>query len=128
MSKLKTPLLLFDKDCQLCLRFKIALEKLDIENRINFVPVGTDQVYHDFPDIDREQSKEVLHFIDEKGVVHRGGEIAPALANQFPAINKISWLLETDVGKKISNFFYDKVNELRKSSLLERHCPDCHKK
>ena len=127
MDKVKTPFLLYDSDCTLCTRFKQALERMDFENRVNYIPVGTPEVYEKFPDIDLEESTKILHFVDEKGVTHRGGEIAAALADQFPGINKIAWLLETEVGRKVSNYFYDKVNELRKSSLINRHCGSCNK-
>ena len=121
------PILLFDSNCLLCVRFKQALQRLDVNENINYIPVGTDWVYEKYPEIDREESQTILHFIDENGKVFRGGEITPALASQFPGINKLAWLLETDVGKKVSNFFYDKVNELRKSTVLTKNCPSCRK-
>lgn len=122
MDKVKTPFLLYDADCILCTRFKQALERLDVENRLHYVPVGTAEVYEQFPNIDPGLSKQVLHYVDEQGQVHMGGDIAAALAHQFPGINKLAWLLETEVGRKVSNFFYEKVNELRKSSLITRGC------
>lgn len=100
---------------------------MDFEGRINFVPVGTEEVHEQFQDIDRAESQRILHFVDERGKIHRGGEIAAALANVFPGINKIAWLLETEAGRKVSDFFYSKVNELRKSSLVTRNCSSCGK-
>lgn len=122
MDKVKTPFLLYDANCALCTRFKQAIERLDFEHRIQYIPVGTAQVYQDFPEIDLEQSKQVLHYVNSEGAIYRGGEIAPELAKQFPAVNKLAWLLETDVGKKASNYFYDKIKELRNNSLITRAC------
>jgi predicted DCC family thiol-disulfide oxidoreductase YuxK len=121
----KTPFLLYDSECTLCTRFKQALERMDFDNRLNYIPVGTEEVYHQFPEIDQEESTKVLHFVDENGKVHRGGEIAAALANHFPGVNKVAWLLETEVGQKVSSYFYEKVDQLRKSSIITRSCGSC---
>ncbi|MGB0454640.1 MAG: thiol-disulfide oxidoreductase DCC family protein [Bacteriovoracaceae bacterium] len=124
MDNIKTPFLLYDSNCGLCSRFKDALQKLDFQEKIHYYPVGTEEIYGAYPEIDREESAQILHFVDEDKTIHKGGDIAAALAHQFPGINKVAWLLETDAGKKVSDFFYKKVNELRSSSILGG-CKNC---
>ena len=45
------PLILFDPDCPLCLRFKQGVEFLD--KNIRFESVHSDDVYLEFPELDK---------------------------------------------------------------------------
>jgi glyoxylase-like metal-dependent hydrolase (beta-lactamase superfamily II) len=61
--------------------------------------------------------------IDENGKVHKGPEVIQYLAHFFPTISKLAWMLETDVGKKALDFFYQKVNDIRNSQI--NSCEKC---
>lgn len=126
MSKFKLPIILFDDECTMCLRFKQALEHMDSDKLIHFHSVNDDEIYTAFSFLNKEKCLDRVHLIDEKKQVHIGAEIIQVLKEKIPMIGKISWLLEKEATKKALNFFYDKVNELKKSKI--NPCPGCKKK
>ncbi|MBT3980075.1 MAG: DUF393 domain-containing protein [Bacteriovoracaceae bacterium] len=122
---LKLPILLFDSECQLCNRFKMALERIDTEKSVSYLPVNSKEVYEQFPELDPKECMEYVHLIDENGKIHKGSEVVVYLASNFPSISKHAWLLETKMGEKVVDFFYSAVNHYRKSSLTG--CKNCNR-
>ena len=119
------PILIYDSECMMCTRFKQALEKLDSQGEINFVSLHEEKLYQNFPELNPDDCHDKVHLIDEKRNLYIGVEIVEVLKEKIPAINKISWLLEQEATKKALNFFYEKVNELRKSKI--NPCKGCRK-
>lgn len=125
-TSLEKPILIYDKECQLCLRFKQALDFLDRDKKIQKIPLQEDWLYEKFPTLFREECEDIIHLVDESGEVLRGAEVIEYLVGFFPGVKKFSWLVASDSGKKAANLFYDKVNEIRKKA--KSNCKGCGRK
>jgi predicted DCC family thiol-disulfide oxidoreductase YuxK len=121
--KIKYPVLLFDDECLLCKRFKLALERMDIDKKLNFINLHEFEQYELNVELELSQLKEAIHLVDEDHNIFIGAEVIPYLAKSLPGIKKIAWLLDTGMGKKASEIFYHTVNELKNSKY--NYCPKC---
>lgn len=121
------PIILFDPECPLCLRFKQGLEILD--KKLTFVSAREDQIYSDFPELNRQDCLGVVHMITaDKGIL-KGPEVMNHLIDHLPGVSKLAWLLNSDQGSKVKDFFYQKVEELRElSNRKEDDCNQCPRK
>jgi len=123
---LKRPILIYDSECSLCERFKKALDFIDKEERIEKVPLQEKWLYQEFEELTEEDCLEVIHLIDTEGRILKGPEVVEFLVAFYPGVKRFSWLIESESGKKAVDFFYDKVNQIRKN--LKDDCPDCRSK
>jgi predicted DCC family thiol-disulfide oxidoreductase YuxK len=114
--------LLFDSECTMCKRFKQGLELIDRQKKIKFYSIHDPSTFTQFPNIKVEDAKDIVHLI-KNDEVFTGGQVISELIKLYPAVNKLSWLLDSQAGKKAMDLFYDKVNELRQSKL--NPCPNC---
>ena len=58
-----------------------------------------------------------------------GQEVVEYLAGRIPGVSKLGWLLDNDQGKKIKDYFYQKVEELRElSQKKDSDCNQCPRK
>ena len=119
------PLILFDPDCPLCLRFKQGLQFLD--KGLNFASAREDSVYVAFPELDRRNCLEKVHLITSDRQILQGPEVVDYLVRTLPGVAKFAWLLENEQGKKAKEFFYQKVEELRELSQKKDDCNQCPK-
>ncbi len=119
--KYHLPLVLYDHECPLCLRFKQGLEFLD--KNLNFVSARDEDIYSAFPELSRQECLEKVHLITEDQKILKGPEVVDYLANRLPGVSKLAWLLETDKGQKVKDYFYQKVEELRE--LSKKNSEDC---
>jgi predicted DCC family thiol-disulfide oxidoreductase YuxK len=125
--KYHLPLVLYDSECPLCLRFKQGLEFLD--KNLNFVSARDEDIYSVFPDLSRQECLEKVHLITEEQKILKGPEVVDYLANRLPGVSKLAWLLETDKGQKVKDYFYQKVEELRElSKKSSEDCDQCPRK
>jgi predicted DCC family thiol-disulfide oxidoreductase YuxK len=121
------PLVLYDPECPLCLRFKQGLEYLD--KNLCFIPAREDEIYVEFPELSRQACLEKIHLITEEKKILVGPEVVDYLVQRLPGVSKLAWLLENDQGKKIKDYFYQKVEELRQlSQKNENDCDQCPRK
>lgn len=116
------PLVLYDPECPLCLRFKQGLEFLDKD--LGFVSARDEKIYEDFPELSRQACLEKIHLMTEDKKILVGPEVVDYLVHRLPAVSKLAWLLDNDQGKKIKDYFYQKVEELRE--LSQKKDSDCH--
>lgn len=121
------PVLLYDSECTLCTRFKQSLERLSFDLKLNYLSIHDEEIKNLPLMIDTESLHSEVHLIDSELNIYKGPEVINYLAKHIKGIKRIAWLLETNVGKKASEFFYKKVNELR-DSQLKSDCPKCKKK
>lgn len=126
MADFKLPLLIYDSECILCIRFKQTLEKIDLNNLLHYASIHDEQVFIQFPQLKKEDCLKVIHFIDENQKITKGSEVIVSLMKHYPTVSRLTWMLETDVGKKALDFFYQKVNDIR-NSLVEEPCNQCKK-
>ncbi len=118
--------LLYDSECALCTRFKKALEYLDTDGILEYKSIYDQSVYMNYPELNEDECKEVVHLIDPSGKIHTGGDVVIYLTKIFPGVSKFSWLLESDSAKKASSAFYKKINEMR--IMKKSNCYTCGNK
>lgn len=125
MMKYHLPLILFDPECPLCLRFKQGLEHLD--RSLNFVSARDPEVFLAFPELNPDNCLEHVHLITTDRRILKGSEVVDHLLNTLPGVSKLSWLLDNEQGKKVKDFFYQKVEELREitKKKAESDCNQC---
>ena len=117
------PVILYDPECPLCLRFKQGLSFLD--KNLTFVSAREDEVYAHFPDLNRQVCLEKVHMITIEGKILAGPEVVDHLVATLPGVSKLAWLLDNEQGKKVKDFFYQKVEELRELSQKKDDCNQC---
>ncbi len=121
MTNYHLPLILFDPECPLCLRFKQGLGFLD--KNLTFVSAREDAVYEAFPELNRQACLEAVHMITADKKILKGPEVVDYLVETLPGVSKLAWLLDNEQGQKVKNYFYEKVEELRE--LTNRKDSDC---
>lgn len=120
--KYHLPLILFDPECPLCLRFKQGLEYLD--KGLHFVSAREEQVYIEFPELSRQACLQEVHMLTKERQILQGPEVVEYLVKTLPGVSKLSWLLDNEQGRKVKDYFYQKVEELRELSHKKRE--SCH--
>lgn len=118
------PLVLYDPECPLCLRFKQGLEHLD--KKLNFVSARDEAVYAQFPELNRQSCLEKVHLVTGERKILVGPEVVDHLLHTLPGVSKLAWLLDNEQGKKVKDYFYQKVEELRElSNKQDADCQQC---
>jgi predicted DCC family thiol-disulfide oxidoreductase YuxK len=120
------PVLLYDSECPLCTRFKQGLERLDVYHKIHYRSIQDAQVFIDYPELNPTECASVVHLITENREILKGSQTITYLLKQFPGVQHFAWLLESEKGQKIVDFFYQKVDEIR-HKIKDDHesCPKC---
>jgi len=121
--KYHLPLILYDHECPMCLRFKQGLEYLD--KNLNFVSAREGDIYKEFPELSRQECLEKVHLITLDKKIISGPEVVDYLLHSLPGVSKLAWLLDNEQGKKVKEFFYQKVEELRELSTKKESCNQC---
>lgn len=125
--KYHLPLVLYDPECPLCLRFKQGLEFMD--KSLCFISARNEDIYVEFPELSRQACLEKIHMLTVDRKILVGPEVVDFLAHQLPGISKLAWLLDNEQGKKVKEYFYQKVEELRELSLRkDGDCKECPRK
>jgi predicted DCC family thiol-disulfide oxidoreductase YuxK len=125
--KYHLPLVLYDPECPLCLRFKQGLEHLD--RKLNFVSARDEEIYIEFPELNRQTCLEKVHLITTLREIKSGSEVVDYFLHTLPGVSKLAWLLDNDQGKKVKEFFYQKVEELRELTKKQGEgCDQCSRK
>jgi predicted DCC family thiol-disulfide oxidoreductase YuxK len=125
--KYHLPLVLYDPECPLCVRFKQGLEYLD--KNICYWSVRDEEIYLEFPELSRQECLDKIHMVTEDRKILVGPEVVDYLASKIPGVSKLGWLLDNEQGKKIKDYFYQKVEELRElSQKKDKECDQCPRK
>ena len=118
------PLILFDPECPLCLRFKQGLQYLD--KNLTFISARDEEVYLCFPELNRQSCLEKVHMITAERTILAGPEVVDYLIQTLPGVSRLAWLLDNEQGKRVKDFFYQKVEELRElSTKKDSDCNEC---
>jgi len=121
--KYQLPLILYDPECPLCLRFKQGLQYLD--KNLTFVSAREDEVYQNFPELVKEKCLDQVHMLTADKTILVGPDVVDFLVKNLPGVSKLAWLLENEQGKKVKDYFYQKVEELRELSQKKDSCGQC---
>jgi predicted DCC family thiol-disulfide oxidoreductase YuxK len=124
--KYHLPLILYDPDCPLCLRFKQGIHFLD--KNLTFVSARDENIYDAFPELNRQACLEKVHMITNESKILSGPEVVDYLVKTLPGVSKLAWLLDNDQGKKVKDYFYQKVEELRELTTKKDDCHQCPRK
>lgn len=117
------PLLIYDSECSLCVRFTQALQKLPGTSKINKMSLHEKELYNHYPSLNKEDCQKVIHLILENGDILAGPKVLEYLIEQFPGVSQFSWLIESEMGQKAINYFHKIANSARRS--LIKRCPAC---
>lgn len=118
------PFILFDPECPLCLRFKQGLSFLD--KNLTFISARDSAIYERFPELNRQECLETVHMLTSERKILKGPEVVDYLVATLPGVSKLAWLLDNEQGKKVKDFFYQKVEELRElSTKKDSGCGEC---
>jgi predicted DCC family thiol-disulfide oxidoreductase YuxK len=121
--KYHLPLVLYDPECPLCLRFKQGLEY--INKNLAFASVRDEEIYREFTELDPEACRQQIHLITAERSVLQGPAVVDYLLNSTPGVAKLAWLLDNEQGRKVKDFFYQKVEELRELTHKRDECGEC---
>jgi predicted DCC family thiol-disulfide oxidoreductase YuxK len=121
--KYQFPLVIFDPECPLCLRFKQGLELMN--KNISFVPLNDEFLFTTFPHLDRDACANEIHLLVNETQVIKGKDVVDYLLESTPMVSKLAWLLDNPAGDKVKSYFYDKVEELRTIVKEKQSCPSC---
>ncbi|MBI2519354.1 MAG: DUF393 domain-containing protein [Bdellovibrio sp.] len=124
-DRFRLPILLYDDECPLCLRFKQAMERLPGHESINKISIHDQEIYQVLNQVTYEQCQQSVHFIEVNGEIFRGVEAVQKLMHHLPAVKEFGWLAESEMGKRAVNYFYDMAEHYRKK--LQNRCPSCKK-
>lgn len=125
--KYQLPVILYDPECPLCLRFKQGLEFLD--KNLTFVSAREEEIYREFPELNRQECLAKVHMVTTDNAILSGPEVVDYLVKTLPGVSKLAWLLDNEQGKKVKDFFYQKVEELRElSHKKDTDCDQCPRK
>lgn len=116
-------IMIYDDQCTLCTRFKMALERLPGGSKFKAHSLHDAQLYVDFPQLNQEACKEELHLVDNKGTIHVGAHAIEFIIKHHPEAKKFAWLMESAMGQKTLDYFYQMCNKYRK--MVRRSCGHC---
>ena len=125
-NKYDLPIILFDSECSLCVRFKQSLDRIGASDKYNMISLHDEYVYELYPFLNKEQCQEAIHMVDENKQIFIGSDTLEQIVKNYPAVSKFSWLIESEMGKKTLDLFYSMSNRYR-DSLLNK-CPKCKNK
>ena len=118
------PLLVYDSECSLCLRFTQALQRLPGTAHINKISIHEENLYKNFPDLSKEECHKVVHLIIEDKTILAGAQVLEYLIERFPGVSKFAWLIESNMGRKTIDYFHKVANKCRQS--LIKRCSTCN--
>lgn len=97
-----------------------------MDKNLNFVSARDEKVYEIFPELSRQECLEQIHMLTKEKKILKGPEVVDHLIETLPGVSKLAWLLDNDQGKKVKDFFYQKVEELRElSQKKDSNCTQC---
>ncbi len=100
-----------------------------MDKSLCFISAREDFIYVEFPELSREACLEKIHMVMPDRSILVGQEVVEYLAGRIPGASKLGWLLDNDQGKKIKDYFYQKVEELRElSQKKDSDCNQCPRK
>jgi len=119
-------IIVFDSECPLCVRFKQSLLFLDKGDKFEFRSLQDETTFLEYPILDKNECEKEINIIINKSEVLKGPDAVEFIIKSYPKAKAFSWLIESESGKKTMDFFYNKVNQLRKN--YKKSCSKCGNK
>lgn len=120
----KLPALLFDGNCTLCVRFKGSLEKTSEFFDLNFYDINDPKTFELFDNISAADATATLHLVDQDQQIHVAEKAVEWLLKKNEKVKDWLWLIDSKMGQKALEFFYNQTNKLRKQ--LKNNCLGCN--
>lgn len=120
---MKKHVLFYDSECSLCLRFKKAMEFLDLNSEIEFVSIHNEEAFERFPNVNRDECFETIHLLTSSDEIITGGDVLDFLIKLSPGVKKYAWLLESQAARTAMDAFYNRLNDMR--IMKKRRCFTC---
>lgn len=95
-----------------------------MDKNLVFISAREEEIYARFPELNRQECLEKVHLIKAPGEFISGPEVVDYLISTLPGVKKLGWLLDSNQGARVKNFFYEKVEELRDLST-KKNCSSC---
>lgn len=122
MESFKTPLLIFDPKCSLCLRVKRLLALIDRENKVQLVSLYAPELFEAFDNLSFDECYGKVHLIDEDNVVHVGADAVEFLLTNLSPFNKVPFLWQREGVRVAMRLGYELLNTYRL-----KHAPPCER-
>lgn len=125
LENIKRPLIIYDSQCTLCVRFKQGLIHFSTLTQDNFIPLQEEIVYETFGHLGltKEKCQKEVHLIDDQNIVYMGPQVVEFLIPIIPAVSKLAWLIDQDKTSKVCEVFYNSINILKKN--ISTGCRTC---
>lgn len=114
---------IYDSECTLCVRFRKALELIDIKKDVSFLSLHDPKTFISYPELNKEDCEESIHLVKQTGEVLVAGDALSYLITILPGVKKFSWLLDSESGQNATKAFYRRINEMR--VMRKRKCYTC---
>ncbi|MFQ5444588.1 MAG: thiol-disulfide oxidoreductase DCC family protein [Nitrospinales bacterium] len=112
MAQLKKPLLIYDGDCNFCLRW-ISRWRPVTQDRVDYAP--SQDVANDFPEIPPDRFEASVLLVDLDGNIYEGAEAVFRALAYAPRKNRALWIYQNVPGFAwMSERFYRFVAENRR--------------
>jgi len=105
--------LVYDKDCGNCSRFKRVVSTLDAHKRLDYLSLVEADEYRLLDSIPRSRRHRSFHLIYREGRVISGSAAVPELISLLPSGRAVSFLIRrAPGGRKIVNLIYSMFSRL----------------
>ncbi len=97
-----------------------------MDKNLHFISARDENIYIDFPELSRQDCVSTIHMITSERKIIKGPEVVDELLKTLPGVSKLAWLLDNEQGRKVKEFFYQKVEELRElTNKKDTNCRQC---
>lgn len=97
-----------------------------MDKRVSYCPIQDEDIFKQYPQLDPEACRLKVHYLREDGALLTGSEVVTELLHHFPGVSKFGWLLDSEVGRKTVDFFYQQVEQMRqRMKEKDESCGTC---
>jgi predicted DCC family thiol-disulfide oxidoreductase YuxK len=111
--------LLYDGECEMCIRFSGLVRKFDDRQMIEVIPYQ--RYSEEGGEIPLQELEKEVHLISETEVL-KGSDAVCRLIELLPPLKPFRWMIENRAGKGLARIFYRMANGYRK------RCKTCRKR
>ncbi len=117
-EKNKSPSLIYDAECSLCVSSKRWIERWDISHHIRFVPFQSEEAKQLVPDIASLGCLDAMRLVDQRGVILSGVSAFRGMLSFLPMGGLVALFFRLPGTLLLANTFYQIIAKNR-----YRHLP-----